>query len=158
MINGMKFSKPRCYVLHPGQIKARQKWEWGEEWLESSPAEREYWEYWLAAAHSEPAVVCTSSQKGKPHPGVHQRQHKLPTKSDYHIQRWDSLILSAFWTPQFKKGGKVPECIQRTAKLVRGLESRAIKRKISNAFTRSSLCLLSLYTLMYIQTHIFNEL
>ncbi|GAB0177261.1 mitochondrial enolase superfamily member 1 [Grus japonensis] len=40
MINGMKFNKSKCQILHQGRSNARHKCKVGEEWLESRPAER----------------------------------------------------------------------------------------------------------------------
>ena len=39
-INGMKVNKSKCWILHLGQSNAGHKYRLGEEWLESSPAER----------------------------------------------------------------------------------------------------------------------
>ena len=41
MINGMKFNKSKCWILHLGWSNAGHKYKLGEEWLESSPAERD---------------------------------------------------------------------------------------------------------------------
>jgi len=41
MINGMKISKSKCRILHLGWSNAGHKYKLGEEWLESSPAERD---------------------------------------------------------------------------------------------------------------------
>ena len=41
MINGMKLNKCKCRILRLGWSDARHKYKWGEEWLESSPAERD---------------------------------------------------------------------------------------------------------------------
>ncbi|GAB0190321.1 mitochondrial enolase superfamily member 1 [Grus japonensis] len=40
VINGMKFNKSKCQILHLGQSNTGHKYKAGEEWLESSPAER----------------------------------------------------------------------------------------------------------------------
>jgi len=40
-INGMKFHKMKCQILHLGWSNARHICKLGEEWLESSPAERD---------------------------------------------------------------------------------------------------------------------
>ena len=41
MINGMKFNKSKCRIMHLGQSNTGHKYKLGEEWLESSPAERD---------------------------------------------------------------------------------------------------------------------
>jgi len=41
MINGMKFNKLKCWILHHGWRKTGHKYKSEEEWLESSPAERD---------------------------------------------------------------------------------------------------------------------
>ncbi|KAK4810682.1 hypothetical protein QYF61_007482 [Mycteria americana] len=41
IINGMKLNKSKCRILHLGWSNAGHKYKLGEEWLESSPAERD---------------------------------------------------------------------------------------------------------------------
>ncbi|KAK4832343.1 hypothetical protein QYF61_021872 [Mycteria americana] len=41
IINGMKFNKLKCQILHLGRSNAGHKYKLGEKWLESSPAERD---------------------------------------------------------------------------------------------------------------------
>ena len=41
IINGMKFNKTKCWILHLGWSNAGHRYKLGEEWLESSPAERD---------------------------------------------------------------------------------------------------------------------
>jgi len=41
IINGMTFNKSKCQILHLGWSNAGHKYKLGEEWLESSPAERD---------------------------------------------------------------------------------------------------------------------
>jgi len=41
VINGMKLNMNKCQILHLGQSNARHKYKRGEEWLESSLAERD---------------------------------------------------------------------------------------------------------------------
>ncbi|KAK4828602.1 hypothetical protein QYF61_000054 [Mycteria americana] len=41
IVNGMKFNKKKCWILHLRERNARHKYKLGEEQLESSPAERD---------------------------------------------------------------------------------------------------------------------
>ncbi|KAK4813313.1 hypothetical protein QYF61_023988 [Mycteria americana] len=41
MINGMKFNKSKCQILHLGRSNTRHKYKLEEEWLECSPAKRD---------------------------------------------------------------------------------------------------------------------
>ena len=41
VINGMKFNKSKCQILHLGWSNAAHSYKLGEQWLESSPAERD---------------------------------------------------------------------------------------------------------------------
>jgi len=41
IINGMKFTKNKCRILHRGQSNAGHRYKLGDRWLESSPAERD---------------------------------------------------------------------------------------------------------------------
>ena len=41
MVNGMKFNKSKCRILHLGHSNTGHNYKLGEEWLESSPAERD---------------------------------------------------------------------------------------------------------------------
>lgn len=60
---------------------ARQKCKWGEEWLERSPAGA-VWEYWLAAAQSEP-VCAPAAKKANLILGAPNTAHAAHQKSDY---------------------------------------------------------------------------
>ena len=101
IINGMKLNKTKCRILHLGWSNARHKSKLGEEWLESSPAERDLGvpvdsrlymsqQRVLAARRANCIVGCIKhsitswSKEGKLHPGVHQTQHnQLVKRGDY---------------------------------------------------------------------------
>ncbi|KAK4830331.1 hypothetical protein QYF61_010095 [Mycteria americana] len=121
MINGIKFKKSKCQILHLGQSKARHKYKLGEEWLESSPAERDLGlntsqQCALAAKRANHILGCI--------------KHSITSRSKevivllYSALVWPHLeYYVQFWAPQFKKDVKALECIQRRAtQLVKGLE------------------------------------
>ncbi|PKU43998.1 hypothetical protein llap_5687 [Limosa lapponica baueri] len=132
MINGMKFNKSECQILHVGWSNTGHKYKVGEEWLESSPAERDLGvlgdsrlnrsQQWaLAAKRANPILGCikhgTTSQS---------REVIIPLYSV--LVRPHLEFCVQFWAPQFKKGAKVLEWIQRrTTKLVKGPEGMSYK-------------------------------
>lgn len=65
MITEMKFSKSKNRILHLGWSNAMYKYKWGEEWLESDPAERDQGR-WLAAGQYE-SKVCELAVKSANH-------------------------------------------------------------------------------------------
>ena len=81
MINGMKFNKSKCRTLHLAWSNTRHKYTLGVAGEQpcregSGGAGRQQVQY--------ESAVCSGSQEGKPHPGVHQTQHNQPIKrGDY---------------------------------------------------------------------------
>ena len=71
----------KCQIVHLGRSNAGHKYKLGQEWLESSPAERNLGA--LVESRLSLSAVCPGSQEGKPHPGVHQTQHSQLVKNDY---------------------------------------------------------------------------
>lgn len=103
MINGMKFNELNCQFLHLVWNNARYKYESGEEWLESSPAERNLG----CRATAGSMWVSSGQQPGGQSPSWdHQTQHCQPLKRgdcpnvfriQPHLQHWVE-----FWAPPFK--------------------------------------------------------
>ncbi|GAB0179848.1 mitochondrial enolase superfamily member 1 [Grus japonensis] len=131
MINGMKFNKLKCQILHLGQSNSGHKYKLGEEWLESSPAERDLGV--LADSRLNMSQQCVRAAK---------RTNFILGCIKHSITSWSNkviiLLYSAlvqphleFWAPHFKKDVKVLEWIQRRAiKLVKGLEEMSYEKEL----------------------------
>ena len=135
MINGTNFNKSKCQILHLGQSNTGHKYKLREEWLESSPAERDL-------------VVLAGSRlhRSQPHVLAAQRtndtlgciKHSTTSRSEEGIVPLCSALVQPhlehcvkFWAPQFEKDVKVLECVQRKAtKLVRGLEGMSCEEQL----------------------------
>ncbi|KAK4826782.1 hypothetical protein QYF61_011431 [Mycteria americana] len=108
MINGMKFNKSKCQILHLGQNNAGYKYKLGEEWLESSLAEKDLGV--LVDSRLNMSQQCALAAK---------RANRILGCIKHSITSRSKKV----WAPQFKKDVKVLECVQRRAtKLVKGLE------------------------------------
>ncbi|KAK4816067.1 hypothetical protein QYF61_011075 [Mycteria americana] len=127
MINGMKFNKSKCQMLHPAWSHVGHKHKLGEEWLESSPAERDLGvlvdsrlnrsqQGALAAKRANRILGCIKHSTTS-----WSREGIIPL---YSALVWPPLERCVqFWAPPFKKDVKVLECVQRRAtELVTGLE------------------------------------
>ncbi|KAK4816365.1 hypothetical protein QYF61_015679 [Mycteria americana] len=135
MINGMKFSKSKCWILHPGWSNTGHKYKLGEEWLESSPTERDLGV--LVDSRLHLSQQCALAAK---------RANCIWECIKHSITRWSQEVIiplySAlvrphleywvqFWAAQFKRDVKVLECIQRRAtKLVEGLEGMSYEEQL----------------------------
>ncbi|KAK4816779.1 hypothetical protein QYF61_022891 [Mycteria americana] len=131
----MKFNKSKWQILHLGQSNAGHKYRLGEEWLQSSPAERDLGV--LADTRLNMSQLCALAAKKANHI-LGCIKHSITNWSkEVIIPLYLALVRPhheycvQFWAPQFKKDVKVFECIQRKAtKLVKGLEGMSCEERL----------------------------
>ncbi|KAK4810164.1 hypothetical protein QYF61_010476 [Mycteria americana] len=107
MINGMKFNKLKCRILHLVQSNAGHKYKLGEEWLESSPAERDVGV--LADSRLNTSQQCVLAAKRANHfLGCikHSRSKEVIIPLYSALVRPHLEYYVQFWVPQFKKDVK----------------------------------------------------